>query len=80
MAIVMRNRAFMFTVFQRADGFYMTVTAGGVAQYDITIRLDEDAVRRFETNENEAIALAKDVATRTAAYQDRLISPSIDPS
>ena len=80
MAIVMRNRDFMFTVFSRGDEYLMTVTAGGVAQYEISVRVPEGDVRQFQADENKAIALAKDVATRTAAYQDRIVTPSVDPS
>ena len=80
MSIIMRNRPFMFTVFSHGSENLMTVTAGGVAQYEITVRVSEDDVRQFQLDENKAIALAKDVATRTSAYSDRLVTPSVDPA
>lgn len=79
MTILSRNRAYMFTVFTRGDEYLMTVVAGGVAMYEITIRLSEKDVRYFAEDENRAIALAKGVATRTDAYRDRLVMPAVDP-
>jgi hypothetical protein len=70
----------MFTVFSQGDVYLMTVVAGGVAQYEITITVPAEDVESFRRDENKAIALAKDVATRTSAYEDRMIRPAVDPS
>lgn len=80
MAILIRNRDYMFTVFSVGEEYFLTVVAGGVAQYEITVRVAPADVEAFRSDENKAIALAKDVATRTDAYEDRLVRPSIDPS
>ena len=80
MTIIMRNRDFMFTVFEKGGEFYMTAVAGGVAMYDITLHLPREDVAQFQVDENKAIALAKDLVTRTSAYESRLVQPAIDPA
>lgn len=79
MSIIYRNRDYMFTLFELDGQAYLTVVAGGVAQYEITIKIPSEDLEVFQKDENKLIALAKDVATRTTAYEDRLIKPSIDP-
>jgi hypothetical protein len=79
MTILIRNRPFMFSVFDRDGEFYLTAVAGGVALYDLTIKLTKEEVLAFQQDENKAIATAKDLITRTDAYQDRLVTPAIDP-
>ena len=79
MTILMSSNRYMFDVFEVNGHHYMTVTTGGVAQYDITINLTKAEVDSFAEDENKAIALSIDVVTRTAAYEDRLVRPSIDP-
>lgn len=79
MNIIYRNRDYMFTLFELEGQAYLTVVAGGVAQYEITITVPREDLDVFQKDENKLIALAKDVATRTAAYEDRLVRPSIDP-
>lgn len=78
--ILLRNVNYMFTVFTKDDRYYMTVVVGGVGMYDLTVQVTQQEVEDFRRDPNKAIVLAKDVATRTAAYADRLIDPSIDPS
>lgn len=80
MTIITRNRDFMFTTFSKDGIYYMTVVAGSVAQYDVTVTLSEEEIHGFEDDSNKLIALAKDVANRTSAYSDRLVTPSIDQS
>lgn len=79
MSIIYRNRDYMFTLFELDGQAYLTVVAGGVAQYEITIKIPSEDLEVFQKDENKLIALAKDVATRTTAYEDRLVKPSIDP-
>ncbi|KQM63567.1 MULTISPECIES: hypothetical protein [unclassified Sphingomonas] len=69
----------MFTLFRQDGRDLMTVVAGGVGMYEITIRLSAQEVAALCADETRAIALARDVVTRTAAYADRRVSPAIDP-
>ena len=77
--IYISNREFMFSVFSLNDVDYMTVTTGGVAQYDITVKLDAGDVDLFLKDNNRAIAMSTDIITRTSAYSDRIVHPPIDP-
>ena len=79
MTILVRNRDYMFTIFEKDGEIFMTAVAGGVGMYDVTIRLLESDVRQFQADENKAIALARDLVTRTYAYKDRQVIPAIDP-
>jgi HSP20 family molecular chaperone IbpA len=80
MTILMSSNRYMFDVFRHGDEYYMTATTGGVAQYDITIRLTKAEADSFLDDENKAIALSIDLVTRTSAYEGRIVRPSIDPS
>ena len=80
MSIIMKNRDYMFTVFDKDGGYYLTAVAGGVAMYDVTIALTQHEIEQFQADENKAIALARDLITRTPAYEDRLVRPAIRPS
>lgn len=79
MSILCRNRDYLFTLFERESRAYLTVVAGGVAQYEITITVPPENVDIYLKDENKLIALAKDVASRTNAYEERIVRPSIDP-
>jgi len=79
MTILSRNRDSMATLFERDGQAYLTVVAGGVGQYEITLKIQRDDLEILLKDENKLIAFAKDVATRTAAYEDRLVNPPIDP-
>ena len=79
MTILLSSNRYMFDVFELNGQHYMTVTTGGVAQYDITITLTQAEVDSFADDENKAIALSIDVVTRTPAYAARQVTPSIDP-
>ena len=80
MAIIISNSPWMFTVFSRGDHYQMTVVAGGVAMYNLTVRLSREEVEQFKSDENKAIAMARDVLTRTPAYKPRVVWPSVDPT
>lgn len=77
--ILYRNADWMFTLFRQGERDLMTVVAGGVGLYDVTIRLSEEEMTALCADPAHAIALARDVATRTAAYADRRVSPPVDP-
>lgn len=79
MSILYRNRDYMFTLFEKESQVYLTVVSGGVAQYEVTITVPPEDVDIYLKDENKLIALAKDVATRTNAYEERIVRPSIDP-
>lgn len=79
MTILLRNRDYMFTVFEIDGEHYLTAVTGGVAQYDITLRLTKEEAASFADDENKAIATATDFVTRTHAYEARMVTPSIDP-
>lgn len=80
MSIIIKNSAFMFTMFDRDGEYFMTAVAGGVGQYDLTIRVPKEDVEQFKLDENKPIALARNLITRTSAYEDRLMRPFVDPS
>lgn len=80
MSVLISNSRYMFVVFDRDDQYYMTVTVGGVAQYDVTVRLSSTDIIAFQENLNLTIAMSIDVATRMSAYEERIVRPSIDPS
>lgn len=79
MTILYKNNPHMFTVFEIEGENYLTATTGGVGQYEITMRLTKEEVASFLEDENKAIAISRDFVTRTAAYESRLVRPSIDP-
>jgi len=79
MTIWITNAPHMFQVFDAEQQFYMTITVGGVAQYDVTVTLSPEEFATFRKDENLAIALAADVATRMSAYEARMVKPSINP-
>ena len=80
MTILLSSDRHMFDVFALDGVHYLTVTTGGVGQYDVTIRLTEREVDSFRLDENKAIAMAIDVATRTSAYAGRIVHPPLDPA
>ena len=77
--VLYRNADWIFTLFQHDGHDLMTVVAGGVGLYGVTIRLSAQEMAAVCADEARAIALARDVATRTAAYADHRVSPPIDP-
>lgn len=79
MAILISNARHMFQVFSARSKYYMNVTVGGVALYDVTVTLTSEEVELFRKDDNLAIALAADIATRTSAYEGRLVHPAIVP-
>lgn len=79
MTILSSDDRRMFTVFTMDEHVYMNVAVGGVAQYEVTVRLSEAELAVFGQDPNLAIALATHVATRTSAYENRIVRPSIDP-
>ena len=70
MSIIMRNKPHMFTIFSRDNDHFMTAVAGGIARYDLTIKLSQADVSYLAADENKAIALARDLITRTGAYTE----------
>lgn len=77
--VLVENKQYMFTVFERHEYFYMTVVAGGSAMYNVTITLSPEEAMSFQGDENKAIATAMDLITRTSAYEARLVTPPLDP-
>lgn len=77
--ILWRNRDHMATLFERDGQAYLTVTVGGVGQYEITITVPAEDLAFYRDDPDTLIALARDVATRTSAYAHRQVHPSIDP-
>lgn len=77
--ILYRNADWMFTLFRHDGRDLVTVVAGGVGMYEITVRLSAQEMAVLCVDEASAIALARDVATRTAAYADRRVSPPVYP-
>lgn len=80
MTILARNRDHMVTLFERDGQAYLTVVAGGVGLYEVTITVPPEDVPFYRQDEDKLIALARDVATRTAAYAHRRTDPAIDPA
>ncbi|WP_260599059.1 hypothetical protein [Sphingomonas endolithica] len=76
MTILRSSDCYMIDVFELGGQYYMTVTTGGVGQYDVTIALTKAETDSFAEDENKAIAFSIDVVTRTWAYEDRLVRPS----
>lgn len=80
MTILITDADRTYAVFDRDGRWYMTVTVGGVAMYDVTVRLEDDEVALMRRDRNWATALAADIATRTSACVTRSVTPSIDPA
>ena len=79
METIISSKPYFFDVFKLDNTYYMSVLTGGVGQYFVTIRLTSEEVKDFRDDENKAIATSRDVISRTYAYADRLVEPSIDP-
>ena len=79
MTILAPNREAMATLFERDGQAYLTVVAGGVGLYEVTIIVPADDVASYLKDEDALIALARDVATRIAAYAHRRTDFPIDP-
>ncbi|EPE62608.1 MULTISPECIES: hypothetical protein [Sphingomonas] len=79
MTILARNRDHIATLFERDGQAYLTVVVGGVGLYEFTITVPSEDVALYLRDEDALIALARDVATRTAAYVHHRTDSAIDP-
>lgn len=73
-SVLLQHDARMFVLFRDREGRHLlTVAAGGVAMTDVTIALTVQEAGDL------AVALARQVATRTSVFEERRIRPAIWP-
>lgn len=78
--ILLKNDPNMFVLFEDESGrALMTVTVGGVAMSDVTVQLTGDEARELAADEDKAVELARQIATRTSVFEERRLRPAVLP-
>lgn len=75
--ILLQNNPHMFVLFvDDRNRHLLTVTTGGVAMTEVTIELTAEEARDLAGDEAKAIALARQVATKTSVFEERRVRPA----
>lgn len=67
------QKPWAYTLYERDGVKILSVVCGGVAVYEVNVRLTPDEAARVEGNDAELDALAESIRSNHAAYKDRQV-------
>jgi hypothetical protein len=70
--LVIRNNDHWYDLYQEDDRYWLLVTMGGIAVYDVTIEMTADEITRWREEGDDFLTnLARDIAKDDQKYRAR---------
>ncbi|MED5523404.1 MAG: hypothetical protein VX447_01410 [Pseudomonadota bacterium] len=70
---------YSYILMEDDEGYILTFLKGGVAELDVTVRLNSEEMKKIENEASYIDELVKSFLNDSSLYSDRMIFPTIWP-